>query len=193
MIDPTRGARDERTRELISTFRSADSEFERSKALEDVTRLHLPLARSLAHRYSGKGIERDDLEQVAFLALLKAVHRFDLAQTTEFGAYATPTITGELRRHFRDHGWLVRPPRSLQERRQLVTDSRSRLEQSLGHEPNPVRSTDAVQPESVLDVLVGRQYRHQVERLEYAPQLVAPNGSASPFAEAAQVLPGDQD
>ena len=110
MIDPTRGARDERTRELISTFRSADSEFERAKALEDVTRLHLPLARSLAHRYSGKGIERDDLEQVAFLALLKAVHRFDLAQTTEFGAYATPTITGELRRHFRDHGWLVRPP-----------------------------------------------------------------------------------
>ena len=136
MIDPTRGARDERTRELISTFRSADSEFERSKALEDVTRLHLPLARSLAHRYSGKGIERDDLEQVAFLALLKAVHRFDLEQTTEFGAYATPTITGELRRHFRDHGWLVRPPRSLQERRQLVTDSRSRLEQSLGHEPS---------------------------------------------------------
>ena len=136
MIDPTRGARDERTRELISTFRSADNEFERSKALEDVTRLHLPLARSLAHRYSGKGIERDDLEQVAFLALLKAVHRFDLEQTTEFGAYATPTITGELRRHFRDHGWLVRPPRSLQERRQLVTDSRSRLEQSLGHEPS---------------------------------------------------------
>ena len=136
MIDPTRGARDERTRELISIFRSADSEFERSKALEDVTRLHLPLARSLAHRYSGKGIERDDLEQVAFLALLKAVHRFDLEQTTEFGAYATPTITGELRRHFRDHGWLVRPPRSLQERRQLVTDSRSRLEQSLGHEPS---------------------------------------------------------
>jgi RNA polymerase sigma-B factor len=136
MNDSTRAARDAQTRELLTTIRSADSESERSEALEAVTRLHLPLARSLAHRYAGKGVERDDLEQVAFLALLKAVHRFDLAQTTEFGAYATPTITGELRRHFRDHSWLVRPPRSLQERRQLVTDSRSRLEQSLGHEPS---------------------------------------------------------
>jgi RNA polymerase sigma-B factor len=135
MTDPSRAPRDAQTRALITTVRTADSESERSTALEAVTRLHLPLARSLAHRYAGKGIERDDLEQVAFLALLKAIQRFDLAQTTEFGAYATPTITGELRRHFRDHGWLVRPPRSLQERRQLVTDSRSRLEQSLGHEP----------------------------------------------------------
>ena len=136
MIAMTRALRDARTRELIATIRTSASEFERSRALEDVTGMHLSLARSLAHRYAGKGIDRDDLEQVAFLALLKAVQRFDLAQSTEFGAYATPTITGELRRHFRDHGWLVRPPRSLQERRQLVTDSRSRLEQSLGHEPS---------------------------------------------------------
>ncbi len=136
MIAMTRALRDARTRELIATIRTSASEFERSRALEDVTGMHLSLARSLAHRYVGKGIDRDDLEQVAFLALLKAVQRFDLAQPTEFGAYATPTITGELRRHFRDHGWLVRPPRSLQERRQLVTDSRSRLEQSLGHEPS---------------------------------------------------------
>ena len=98
--------------------------------------LHMPLARSLAHRYSGKGLDREDLEQVAFLALLKAIQRFDLTKPTEFGAYATPTITGELRRHFRDHGWLVRPPRELQERRQLVTDTRSRLEQRLGHDPD---------------------------------------------------------
>jgi RNA polymerase sigma-B factor len=95
----------------------------------------MPLARSLAHRYAGKGLDREDLEQVAFLALLKAIRRFDLEQQTEFGAYATPTITGELRRHFRDHGWLVRPPRGLQERRQLVTATRTQLEQTLGHEP----------------------------------------------------------
>jgi RNA polymerase sigma-B factor len=136
MIETTRALHNARTRELIATVRTAASESERSRALEDVTRMHLSLARSLAHRYAGKGIDRDDLEQVAFLALLKAVQRFDLAQSTDFGAYATPTITGELRRHFRDHGWLVRPPRSLQERRQLVNDSRSRLEQSLGHEPS---------------------------------------------------------
>ena len=136
MTDPFRGPRkDALTRELITTHRTSASETERSAALETVTRLHMPLARSLAHRYAGKGLDRDDLEQVAFLALLKAIGRFDLDQPTEFGAYATPTITGELRRHFRDHGWLVRPPRGLQERRQLVTGARTELEQTLGHEP----------------------------------------------------------
>ena len=136
MTDPSVGPRkDARTRELISTLRTSDSSSERATALETVTVLHMPLARSLAHRYSGKGLDREDLEQVAFLALLKALQRFDLSKPTEFGAYATPTITGELRRHFRDHGWLVRPPRGLQERRQLVTDARTRLEQTLGHEP----------------------------------------------------------
>ena len=137
MTDPSAGPRkDARTRELIHTLRTSDSASERANALETVTLLHMPLARSLAHRYSGKGLDREDLEQVAFLALLKAVQRFDLSKPTEFGAYATPTITGELRRHFRDHGWLVRPPRELQERRQLVTDTRSRLEQRLGHDPD---------------------------------------------------------
>jgi RNA polymerase sigma-B factor len=137
MTDPSAGPRrDARTRELIHQLRTADSEPERANALEAVTVLHMPLARSLAHRYSGKGLDREDLEQVAFLALLKAIQRFDLDKPTEFGAYATPTITGELRRYFRDHGWLVRPPRELQERRQLVTDTRSRLEQRLGHDPD---------------------------------------------------------
>jgi RNA polymerase sigma-B factor len=137
MTDPSHGPRkDARTRELIAAIRTSSSEAERSQAMEAVTRLHMPLARSLAHRYSGKGLDREDLEQVAFLALLKAIQRFDLDQATEFGAYATPTITGELRRHFRDHGWLVRPPRGLQERRQVVAEARTRLEQELGHEPD---------------------------------------------------------
>lgn len=127
---------DQRTRELIVTFRTSDHEHERHVALESVTVAHMPLARSLAHRYAGRGLDREDLEQVAFLALLKAIQRFDLSKETEFGAYATPTITGELRRHFRDHGWLVRPPRELQERRQLVSQTRDRLEQQIGHEPN---------------------------------------------------------
>ena len=137
MTDLNAGPRkDARTRSLIETIRTSHDEAERNDALETVTRLHLPLARSLAHRYSGKGLDREDLEQVAFLALLKAIQRFDLDKPTEFGAYATPTITGELRRYFRDYGWLVRPPRELQERRQLVTDTRSRLEQVLGHDPD---------------------------------------------------------
>jgi RNA polymerase sigma-B factor len=144
MTDPAVGGprKDARTRELITTIRTSHHESERDDALETVTRLHMPLARSLANRYAGKGLDHEDLEQVAFLALLKAIHRFDLAKATEFGAYATPTITGELRRYFRDHGWLVRPPRELQERRQLVTDARARLEQELGHDPDAEELAD---------------------------------------------------
>jgi RNA polymerase sigma-B factor len=146
MTDTLSGQRkDAQTRDLISVLRTAESKAERNAALERVTLLHMPLARSLAHRYSGKGLDRDDLEQVAFLALLKAIQRFDLSKPTEFGAYATPTITGELRRHFRDHGWLVRPPRELQERRQLVTDARSRLEQQLGHDPGADEIADELE------------------------------------------------
>jgi len=136
MPDSTPSQRkDALTRDLLTIMRTTEDADERARALERVTLVHMPLARSLARRYAGKGLDREDLEQVAFLALLKAIHRFDLSKPTEFGAYATPTITGELRRHFRDHGWLVRPPRELQERRQLVTDARSRLEQELGHDP----------------------------------------------------------
>ncbi|RKT76767.1 RNA polymerase sigma-28 (SigD/FliA/WhiG) subunit [Terracoccus luteus] len=127
---------DVRTRELIAIIRETSDPYERSRCLDEAARIHMPLARSLAHRYGGRGLDRDDLEQVAYLALLKAISRFDLSKETEFGAYATPTITGELRRHFRDHGWLVRPPRALQERRQLVTQTRDRLEQTLGHAPD---------------------------------------------------------
>ncbi|GAA2017217.1 hypothetical protein GCM10009740_00800 [Terrabacter terrae] len=146
MTDPSRGPRkDARTRELIELVRTSSSTSARAAALESVTLLHMPLARSLAHRYSGKGLDRDDLEQVAFLALLKAIERFDLTKPTEFGAYATPTITGELRRHFRDHGWLVRPPRELQERRQLVTETRSALEQRLGHDPDAGELADELE------------------------------------------------
>ncbi|MBB2986475.1 sigma-70 family RNA polymerase sigma factor [Terracoccus luteus] len=134
-LPTTRRRSDASTRALITTFRTSTDEAERHDALEEVTTAHMPLARSLAHRYAGRGLDREDLEQVAFLALLKAIYRFDLDKPTEFGAYATPTITGELRRHFRDRGWLVRPPRELQERRQLVAQARDRLEQKVGHAP----------------------------------------------------------
>jgi RNA polymerase sigma-B factor len=78
---------------------------------------NLGLARGLAARYRHRGIPTEDLEQVAYLGLVKAADRFREDEGHEFGAYATPTITGEIRRHFRDHGWAVRPPRRLQELR----------------------------------------------------------------------------
>lgn len=76
---------------------------------------HLPYARQLAQRYAGRGQSLDDLVQVAFLGLVHAAVRFDPDQGTEFYAFATPTILGELRRHFRDHAWAMHVPRTLQE------------------------------------------------------------------------------
>ncbi len=76
---------------------------------------HMQLARQLAHRYSGRGQRIDDLVQVASLGLVRAAARFNPDRGSEFHSFAVPTILGELRRHFRDHGWAARVPRSLQE------------------------------------------------------------------------------
>jgi RNA polymerase sigma-B factor len=84
----------------------------------------LPLARNLARRYAARG-EEDDLLQVASLGLLKAIDRFDASRGLAFTSFAVPTILGELKRHFRDHGWAVRVSRDVQElaaRAAVMTD-----------------------------------------------------------------------
>lgn len=101
----------------------------------DLVREHMPLARSLALRYRNRGEPVDDLVQVAYLGLVKAVEGYVPGRGPAFSAYAVPTITGELRRHFRDHGWDVRPPRRLQELRARARVASSRLEQDLGRVP----------------------------------------------------------
>jgi len=94
----------------------------------------LPLARYCAHRYEARG-EREDLEQVASLALLKAIDRFDPDRGIAFTSFAMPTMMGELKRHFRDHGWMVKVPRPLQELRAAVTKAVEELAVSLGRTP----------------------------------------------------------
>ncbi len=107
-------------------------------ALEDeVVRLNLRVATEIASRYRGRGIALEDLQQVASLGLLKAVRRFDTARDTDFLGYAVPTIRGELRRHFRDAGWMVRPPRSIQELQARVTAAETELHRALGRPPTP--------------------------------------------------------
>lgn len=89
---------------------------------------HLGLARALAARYRHRGVAFDDLVQIATLGLVKAAHRYSPDHGNRFAAYATPTVVGELRRYFRDHGWCVRPPRRLQElRAQLLVEDDPRL------------------------------------------------------------------
>jgi RNA polymerase sigma-B factor len=102
---------------------------------EQAVRRHLPLARSLAHRYWHSGEPIDDLEQVACVGLLNAIDRFDPDLGTRFSTFAVPTILGELRQHFRDHTWALRPPRRLQELSVRIEHARDDLVSSLGRQP----------------------------------------------------------
>ena len=110
-------SRDERSRVTDDLFAHADSEGsrERELTLQRIVELYLPTARSLARSFRGRGVELDDLEQTASIALLQAVRGFDPNRGYRFLAYAVPSIRGALRRYFRDSGWVVRPPRALQE------------------------------------------------------------------------------
>lgn len=95
----------------------------------------LGLAERIAADYRHRGIDEDDLRQVAFLALVKAADRYDDAHGTRFPVFASVTINGEIKRHFRDHGWSVRPPRSIQERALTVRDAQEALSQQLQRPP----------------------------------------------------------
>jgi RNA polymerase sigma-B factor len=102
---------------------------------DEAIRAWLPLARHLAHRYTGRGEPDDDLLQIATLGLIKAIDRFDPARGIEFAGFAIPTVLGEIRRHFRDRTWSVRVPRRMQELRLAITDASNTLTQSLGRSP----------------------------------------------------------
>ena len=88
---------------------------ERLRIRGELVELHLPLVEYLARRFRNRGEWLDDLTQVATIGLIKSIDRFDLERGVEFSTYATPTIVGEIKRHFRDKGWAVRVPRRLQE------------------------------------------------------------------------------
>jgi RNA polymerase sigma-B factor len=104
-------------------------------AREAMIERHLPLARQLAWRFRHRSEPLADLVQVACVGLVAAVDRWDPERGTSFASFAIPTILGELRRHFRDHTWTVRPPRELQELWLLICRTRDELWQELGREP----------------------------------------------------------
>jgi RNA polymerase sigma-B factor len=104
-------------------------------ARDEVAARMLPLARSLARRYANKGEPLDDLEQVACVGLIKAIDRFDLDRDVRFATYAVPTIAGELKRHFRDRGWMMRVPREVQELSGKIAATRERLLHDLSRSP----------------------------------------------------------
>lgn len=117
--------------ELLALYRRTGDERLRERAVE----LLMPLARRLAARYHRRQEPFEDLVQVASLGLVKAVERYDPARGTRFSSFAVPTITGELRRHFRATAWSLHVPRGVQEDALRVRDAASRLTHQLGRAP----------------------------------------------------------
>lgn len=97
--------------------------------------LNMPVASSVACRYHARGVDADDLQQVAYVGLIKAVSRFDYTLEHDFLSYAAPTITGEVRRYFCDSCWAVRFPRRIQELQGQIPPARERLTQDLCRRP----------------------------------------------------------
>jgi RNA polymerase sigma-B factor len=135
----------------------------RDRGLRDeLVTAHMGLAEYLARRFTNRGEPLDDLMQVASLGLLKAVDRFDPDRGLEFSTYATPTIVGELKRHFRDKGWAVRVPRRVQELHLRLGGVVSVLSQELGRSPTigEIAQSAAVSEEEVLEAIeAGHAYR----------------------------------
>ena len=125
-----------RARELFAHLVAAETpELERQRIRDELVEMHLPLVEYLARRFRNRGEPLDDLIQVATIGLIKSVDRFDLERGVEFSTYATPTIVGEIKRHFRDKGWAIRVPRRLQELKLALTKATQELSQRNGRSP----------------------------------------------------------
>lgn len=152
------------------------------RQLRDVlVQRHLGLAHALAERYTGRGVDRADLHQVAAVGLVKAVDRFDPQHGTAFSTFAVPTVLGELRRLFRDHGWTIRVPRRLQELRQRADDVVGRLEQDLQRRPTLAEAAAELDedPDSVLLALDGLRTCYRPAPLATDASVVDPDEPAA--------------
>ena len=105
-------------------------------AREQLVERHLPLVRSLARRYAGRGEALEDIEQVGAIGLIKAIDRYELSREVALTTYATPNVVGEIKRHFRDKGWAIRVPRALQELNGKMGPTIERLTSKLGRSPS---------------------------------------------------------
>jgi RNA polymerase sigma-B factor len=165
--------RREATQRLLDLCVGAD-EPTRRRLQDRIVEVNLQIAVDVARRYRNRGVGNDDLEQVACLGLVKAARGFDPERANDFLAYAVPTIRGEVRRYFRDHGWAVRPPRTVQQTQARITAAESDLCQELGRAPRPSEIAERLGLE--LDLVV---------------EALAANGCFAP--SSLDATPGDSD
>lgn len=160
---------DRRAREDLRLFRAWIDGGDRRARAQLIERF-LPLARSLARRYERGSEPLEDLVQVASMALVKAIDRYDPARGYAFSSFAVPTIAGELKRHFRDQTWMVRPPRGIQEVTLRVEGALARLSQQLDRSPTTGELAEAVgvSDEEILEAMQARSARGALSL--HAPQ-----------------------
>ena len=150
--EPDRGIT---TARLLDQLHHTDDEREKAALRAEVVVLNMGVARAIAHRYRQRGLAEDDLVQAAYVGLVKAVNGFDPKHERDFLSYAVPTVSGEVKRYFRDFGWAVRPPRRVQELQGQIAKVSSELTQKLGRSPRPseVAQQCGLDVESVIEAL----------------------------------------
>ncbi len=129
------------TRELLETASQTDAD-QAHDLRQQAVLLNISVAEEIAARYNGRGVALDDLRQVAYEGLILAVRRFDVNREGDLLSFAIPTIRGEIRRYFRDHGWTIRPPRRIQELQSRIQLTYGELVQELGREPTTRELSD---------------------------------------------------
>jgi RNA polymerase sigma-B factor len=146
----SRVRRAQATSALLNALDHTDDAEERERLVDQVVLINREVADAVANRYRGRGIDLDDLHQVAYLGLVRAVRNYDPSKAQDLLTYAVPTIRGEVLRHFRDHGWTLRPPRSVQELQARISAATDTLATRLGHEPSRAELCEhlGVEPEA---------------------------------------------
>lgn len=156
-----RAAAGERLARLHALEESDENDAQRKRLRDQLVDEHMPLVIYLARRFSGRNEPMNDLVQVGAIGLLKAIDRFDPGRGLEFSTFATPTILGEIKRHFRDTGWLIHVPRRAQELQTTLNSARAELSQELGRAPTVAEISTRIDVEQdiVLEALdVARAY-----------------------------------
>ncbi|MFL5913759.1 MAG: SigB/SigF/SigG family RNA polymerase sigma factor [Gaiellaceae bacterium] len=138
-------------RELLKLYHERGD----ATAREELVNRHLPLVKSLARRYAGRGEALEDIEQVGAIGLIKAIDRYELSREVALTTYATPNVVGEIKRHFRDKGWAIRVPRALQELNGKMGPTIERLTSRLGRSPSiaEIAAEFETSPEQVLEAM----------------------------------------
>ncbi len=131
---------------------------------DELLERYLSLAHAVAAKFAGRGVERDDLEQVAAMALLSALERFDPSKGFRFTSFAVPTITGALRNHLRDHGDGMRLPRDIRQQLYQMTSAQAHYEQEFFRTPTAYELADymGISADELLSLLDAAQLQNAV-------------------------------